>query len=169
MRRRRTNAQCRIFLALRRGKIHKTLLLRPVKTHTKISRCALLATAFILVLAAAAPAHAEENIGKLTGSLPVPAGLSKGDVKDAIVMSLSSREWGIKAKTDERVVGYLKHRSNEATVTLIYDATKIDIYCTGWAIDKKTGERKKPEIPEGWLKYIKGDIVKAFNRTVTSK
>lgn len=84
-------------------------------------------------------------------------------------MALSAREWGIKAKTDDRVVGYLKHRSSEATVTLIYNESKIDLFCVGWQIDKKTGVRGKPEQPKGWLNYIKGDITKIFNRTVSKK
>ena len=109
------------------------------------------------------------DMGQSAGSVPVPAGLSQTEVQDAIVMVLSARQWGVKEKTTERVVGYLKHRSNEATVTLIYDTSKIDIYCVGWKIDKKTGNREKPEQPAGWLKNIKGDLVKTFNRLATVK
>jgi hypothetical protein len=83
-------------------------------------------------------------------------------------MVLAARQWNIREKADGRVAGYLKHRSNEATVTLVYDATKVDVYCVGWAIDKKTGERKKPEQPKGWLKNIQSDLTKVFNRTLTS-
>lgn len=114
---------------------------------------------------------AAENseLGQSAGTVSVPAGVSKTEVRDAIVAALSDREWGIKEKTDDRVVGYLKHRSNEATVTLIYDQSKIDLFCVGYQIDKKTSAREKPEQPKGWLNNIKGDITKILNRTVSKK
>jgi hypothetical protein len=55
-------------------------------------------------------------------------------------------------------VAYLKHRSNEATLTLVYSATKVDLFCVGWKIDKNTGAHLKPEQPAGWLKYIREDL-----------
>ena len=84
-------------------------------------------------------------------------------------MSLGERGWGIKSNTGDRVVGYLKHRSNEAQLTLVYSTSKIEIFCVGWEINKNTGARVKPEIPKGWIKNIQADITKVLARTATSK
>ncbi len=107
------------------------------------------------------------ELGEHAGTVTAPEGLSQDDVKDAVVAALSGRRWGVRSTTDDRVTAYLRHRGNEATVTLIYDATKVDLYCVGWKIDKKTGERQKPEQPKGWLKNIQADIMKHFNRILT--
>ncbi len=150
------------------------------RIHSSISRLALLALAFGLGItttattasAAAATTSATASTdekGALFGSVAVPAGLSKSDVQDAIVGALLGREWGVKSKADGTVVAYLKHRSNEATVTITYDTAKVDIYCVGYQIDKKTGVREKPEQPTGWLKNIQGDLTKNFNRVVTHR
>ena len=117
----------------------------------------------------ASPALAAEDIGQSVASIPVPAGLSSADVQEAIVMTLAGRQWGIKSREADRVVGYLKHRSNEATVTLIYSTTQVELFCVGWQIDKRTGARQKPEQPRGWLKNIQVDLTKNLNRAVTQK
>jgi len=90
-------------------------------------------------------------------------------VQKAIVTALIGRKWDVKAKTGDRVVGYLKHRSNEATLTLVYDATKVELYCVGWQIDKKTGAREKPEQPERWLRNIQNDLPRFFSRMLATK
>jgi hypothetical protein len=143
-----------------------------IKSHTSalFARVATWALVLVLGLGTAGASYAAETAeskGELFGSVPVPAGLSKTAVQDAIVAVLLGRQWGVQSKDDGVVVGYLKHRSNEATVTLTYDTSKVDIYCVGYEIDKKTGVRKKPEQPKGWLKNIQGDLVKNFNRAAT--
>lgn len=110
---------------------------------------------------------AQDDRGTFFASVPVPSAVSKSELPDILVAVLQGREWGVKSKADGAVVGYLKHRSNEATVTLAYDGTKVDIYCVGYQIDKKTGERVKPEQPKGWLKNIQSDLTKRFNRGAT--
>lgn len=119
--------------------------------------------------AAAAPAPLGTERGEFFATVEVPSGLTANEVKEAIIMTLAGREWGVKERTDTQVVGYLKHRSNEAKVTLIYTTEKVDIYCVGWAIKKSTGERKGPEQPKGWLKYLQGDLTKKLNTAITTK
>jgi hypothetical protein len=85
-------------------------------------------------------------------------------VQEVAVQTLIGREWAVDSKSTGEVVGYLKHRSNEALVTLKYDATKVDIYWVGYEINKKTGERKKPEQPTGWLNNIKKDLAKRLTQ-----
>ena len=112
---------------------------------------------------------AADDLGQSVGSVTVPDTLKKEDVQEAIVASLTGRAWEVKEKTDERVVGYLKHRSNEATLTLVYTDKKVDLFCVGWSINSKTGERKKPELPNGWIGNIKSDLTKQLNRLTAKK
>lgn len=122
----------------------------------------------MLTVATARAADAEER-GVHFADVAVPEGLAAGEVKDAIVGVLIGRQWRVKSKSDSEVVGYLKHRSNEATVTMTYDTTKVSIYCVGYEINKKTGERKKPEQPAGWLKFLHQDLLKTMNTAISLK
>ncbi len=143
----------------------------PMKSLQITLRSFLVLAAFATAFFAQSKAVAadEADLGQPAGSVAVPEGLSAKEVQGAIIASLIGRQWTVQSKTDERVIGYLKHRSNEATLTLVYDATKIELYCVGWAINKKTGERQKPEQPEGWLKFIRGDIAKNLARSLVNK
>lgn len=134
-------------------------------------RCTFAVAAVALSLGAASPAVAAEgeDFGIPAGSVVVPDGLLPNEVQDAIVMTLARRHWIIKEKGDNRVVGYLRVRSTEATVTLIYRASKVELYCVGWDIDKKTGERKRPDQPTGWLSNIKTDLTKSLSRVTVNK
>ncbi len=125
--------------------------------------------AALVVLIPARSAFAASELGEAAGSVTVPAGVSKAAVQDAIVKALLGRQWDVKSKDSDKVVGYLKHRSNEATVTLVYSETKVDIFCVGYQIDKKTGAREKPEQPKGWLNNIRADLGKILNRPAESK
>ncbi len=107
-------------------------------------------------------ANENEELGEHFADIAVPAGLTKEEIQNAIVQALTSREWEIKQKTDRRVVGYLNHRGNEATVTMLLGADQVEIYCEGWAVNKRTGERIKPEQPRGWLKFLQRSLTKAF-------
>lgn len=145
----------------------------PMKSSSFFMRASLLLAALVLPLALVTPAQAGfediKETGDLIATVPVPAGFTAAEVQEAIVATLLGRQWGVKSKEDGRVIGYLKHRSNEAKVTLVYDASKVELYCIGWEIDKKTGIREKPEQPKGWLKNIQGDLTKNFNRITTQK
>ncbi|HVS51597.1 MAG TPA: hypothetical protein VHD62_04520 [Opitutaceae bacterium] len=121
-------------------------------------------------LAAAFPVFAVDNeLGESVGTVALPANVTPTEVKDAIVKAFTGREWGIKSQGSARVVGYLKHRSNEAQLTLVFDAQKVELFCLGWQIDKKTGAREKPELPKGWIGNIKSDLTKILNRITTTK
>jgi hypothetical protein len=141
-----------------------------MKVLTRLLQKSLLVAAFGLVFFVAPQASAQPaNAGTPVGSLVVPNRLTKDDVKDVVIMSLAGRGWGIQEKTDGKVVGYLKHRSNEATLTIIFDEKHVDLFCVGYEINKKTGERKKPELPNGWLNYIRGDLTKKLNQATATK
>lgn len=114
-------------------------------------------------------ARADEDIGELYGTIPVVSGLTAKDVQNAIILSLGDRGWNIQSRSDERVVGYLKHRANEATVTLDYNENEIVIHCVGYEINKKTGERKRPEQPKGWLGFLRKSINQRLSEILVSK
>jgi hypothetical protein len=125
---------------------------------------AALALCFVRVQAAES-----SELGQSAGTITVPAGLSKAQIRDAIVAAFAGRQWGVTSKTDDRVVGYLKHRTNEATVTMIFDEQRVEMYCVGWQVHKTTGAREKPEQPKGWLNNLRADLTKHLNRTASSK
>lgn len=129
---------------------------------------AAIATLLFTVLPAAAQT-AENELGESAWTLSVPSGLSASDVQNAIITALAGRQWNLKSKSDGQVVGYLKHRSNEATVTFVYDTTKIECFCVGWEINKKTGVRKGPEQPRNWLKNLQGDTTKNLTLATVGK
>lgn len=128
----------------------------------------LLACVSLLLGSLVSPVRAAAEAGKSFGSVAVPAGLSVTDVKEVIVVSLVQRTWTVAEKTDAKVVGTLKHRGIDATITLTFSASSVEIYCEGWKIDK-AGVRTKPDIPDGWAENIKKDINKRLNLAAARK
>jgi hypothetical protein len=148
------------------GQNHLQLL--PVKFSSHFVRAFVLLAALVLPLALITSAKAGvEDIretGELVATVQVPAGFTTAEVQEGVMATLLGRNWGVKSKEDGRVIAYLKLRSNEAKVTLVYDTAKVDIFCVGWEIDKKTGVREKPEQPTRWLDKIQADLTKHFSR-----
>ncbi|BET66197.1 hypothetical protein ASA1KI_11150 [Opitutales bacterium ASA1] len=123
-------------------------------------------------LASSAPACAqyeeeEADYGEFFERVPVPEGISKEELRDMVAVVLATRGWTIQQKTDRRVVGYLKHRGNEATATMLFTGDTVDIYCEGWAINK-SGQRTKPEQPRGWLGNLRKDLTRRFSTFVAT-
>lgn len=116
--------------------------------------------AVLLALGSVTPASAADDYGTLVATIPAPDGVSAGGIKNAIVSTLAGRLWTVTEKSEEKVVGYLKHRSNEATVTFLVKGDSIELYCAGYEINKNTGERKRPEQPTGWLNNLRKDLAK---------
>lgn len=127
----------------------------------RIRGCGLLA----VVALALAPtvARADKPAGALAFTVTVPAGkLSVQEVHDAVLAASINRQWEVKEDSTERIVIYLNHRKNEATVTYLVSDKSVEAYCEGYATNGK-GVRKKPEQPSGWLKNLKEDIGKQLN------
>jgi hypothetical protein len=125
---------------------------------------AVLATVFAVL---ASPALAEEK-GQPVGTLIVPDGLSTDEIKEAIALSFAGRGWTVKERTSSKVVGHINQRGNEAFLYVAYTKKEINLRCEGWEVSK-TGERKKPEIPKGWVDNIKKDITKRMNMKAATK
>ena len=139
-----------------------------MKTQFGFGRHALAAVIFAVV-ASVGWAAESTDLGQAAGNVSVPSGLSRAQVQTAAEQALIGRQWEVKSKADDRVVGYLKHRSNEATLSLVLTDKQVEIFCVGWQINKKTGVREKPEQPTGWIKYIKGDLTKIMARASGTK
>lgn len=121
-----------------------------------------------LGLASQTYAADEKPAGEPAGWVAIPDGYKKADVQQAITDVLAKRGWQIKETTDGKVVGYYRHHRNEATLTLLYDDKQITLVCEGYRIDRKTGERQKPQQPESWLKYVRQDLGKMLGSTTSS-
>ena len=125
---------------------------------------------FIFALIPAVGFSAEAiDLGQPAGSVMVPAGFSRAQVQTIVEKALLGRQWEVKSKADDKVVGYIKHRGNEATLTLVISDKQVDLFCVGWQINKKTGVHEKPEQPTGWLKYIRGDMAKLLAKAPATK
>lgn len=131
------------------------------KTMTS-SRSFLCAVVLFFGLSLPALAQDDEDLGERFDIVPIPEGLTKEDVRDVIARSFIDRGWTVKERSDTRVVGYLKQRGNEAEATFLYGPEQVEMYCKGWAINRR-GERVKPEQPRGWLGNLKKDITKGLN------
>jgi hypothetical protein len=122
---------------------------------------ALVSTVLLPVTAVAEEATSE--MGPLAFTVNVPEGkVSLKEVHTAVVTAAMGRKWTIKEDNDTKVVIYLLHRGRDATVTFLISEKSIEAYCVGYVVDK-TGNRKKPDKPDGWLNNLKQDITKLIN------
>ena len=135
-------------------------------TLLRTSVCAAFVTSAAVAFAALVPVPAPNSaadLGPLAFTIPVPEGrVSLKQVHAAVLQGAIGREWNVKQDTETKVIIYLLHRRNEATVTFLISATSVEAYCVGYAVDK-AGNRKKPEQPEGWLNNLRQDITKGIN------
>lgn len=132
-------------------------------TFSLRSRLSLVLAAVTLFLTASVTRADETPAGALAFTLDVPAGkLSTKEVHDVVVSASIAREWTVKEDGTERVVIYLNHRKNEATVTYLISDKQVQAYCEGYATNGK-GTRKGAEQPTGWLNNLKKDISKGLN------
>jgi hypothetical protein len=145
----------------------------PVAQALRIFRSPLLALAVLVWMAmgpcaAAADDTANADIGLLAFTIPVPEGkLTLKQIHDAVLRGVLNREWTVKEDNETKLVAYLLHRKNEATVTFQLTEKSVEAYCLGFEVDKN-GTRKKPEQPTGWLKFLKKDITKAITEAALS-
>lgn len=104
--------------------------------------------------------------GVMAFTIEVPGDkLSLKEVHDIVMRASIGRTWGVKEDSDNRIVIYLNHRKNEATVTYLLTEKLVRAYCEGYATNGK-GARKGPEQPTSWLNYLKKDINKGLNEAV---
>lgn len=101
--------------------------------------------------------------GQFVGAVAVPASLGLPETKAAALATLIAHSWQIHEQRDDRVIGYLNHRGHEALVTLICRDTTVEIYCVGYRVNKRSGERLAPEMPNGWIRNIQTTL----NRNLT--
>jgi hypothetical protein len=119
-----------------------------------------------------APAHATETPeGELAFSIEVPPQLTAQEVNKTVVMASMGRDWTIKEDAVGRVVIYLNHRNNEATVTYLISDKQIQAYCVGYRFYSKgtSNESKSPSQPKGWLGNLNRDITKGLQQAAYLK
>jgi hypothetical protein len=118
--------------------------------------------------ASSSPPSSFKPAGTQVGTLRLANGMDSARVQDLICGVLFAREWEVKEKANDHVVGHIKHRSSEAVLTLVFDSELIQIYCEGWKIDKKSGSHIKPQLPDGWIENIRDDLTKRLAQTSTA-
>jgi hypothetical protein len=104
---------------------------------------------------------ADDNIGTNVASIPVSSKLNEADVESAIVQSLTARKWIVRDKSDGEIVAHYSRGNNVATLTIRYDASKIDIYAVGQA--------RGGGLPMRWIENLKKDIDVYLGRMLLSK
>ncbi len=119
----------------------------------------LFSVSFALGLITAAHAADDADYGALWGSVIIPDGLGKDDVKKGTLMAAAGRGWVIKDKSSsDKIILFREEGAWVSNVVLTYDKTEMKIYHKS----AKGGKSREPS----WLKYLKQDIQK--NLTVAS-
>jgi len=106
--------------------------------------------------------------GTEVGTLDIPAGLSTEEVREVLVISVFARDYTLQDKGERHVVGYLNHRGHEATLSFVIRPNVITIYCEGYAVNSR-GERRRPEVPHGWINNLRNDITKRMALKLVTK
>lgn len=96
-------------------------------------------------------------------TIPVPeARVALTQAHAAVLQGAIGRQRGVTQDTEIEVVVCPLQRKNEATVAFPISENRVEAYCVGYRVDKSE-DRKKPEKPEGWLKYSRQDIATRIN------
>lgn len=116
----------------------------------------LLAVTFTLGLAPSLRAADTADYGLHWGSIIVPDGLSKDQVKKEILMAAVNRGWTIVDKSsNDKIAIHHEAGSWVSNVVFTYDKKEVQIY-------HHSTKKGKPQVPS-WLDNLKKDIVKNLN------
>jgi hypothetical protein len=113
----------------------------------------------MLAITTFAPTGHAQDERDFAGTVLVPDGLDASDVRDAIAITLASREWQVEAKESDHVVGYIKHRTREVTLTLAFDTKQIFLYSDGKVVNAMS-EKIRRDPAKGWVDNIIKDLKK---------
>ncbi len=114
---------------------------------------ALLLTLTVLV---AAPAHALQPIQDIEGS-PIPQGLTKTQIKKAIIRAGAKRNWIIRESTPGEMEGLLNVRKHIVKVDIRYDRNEYSItYKASANMKHKAGLIHKKY--NAWVQNLNTDI-----------
>lgn len=133
-----------------------------MKKLTKTLAGALCVLGLIAALAIAPAAKAaDENIGTIVASIQVSPKLDKTDAASAIGDCLVARHWLVRDKTDGQIIAYYERGDNACTLTIRYDAARIDIFAVGKA--------RGGGLPMRWIERLKADINQALSARLLTK
>ncbi len=100
--------------------------------------------------------------GTPAGTIAVPDGLDRADVRHAIVEGSSVRGWLVKSQDDGKIVVTYQKSSWIAKLTLIYDRAQIDFY-------SDSTRNGKPKLPKSWIDNLKDDITQKLRAAKAMK
>lgn len=133
-----------------------------MKSLTQAVRYTVAALAFAFALAAMPTAQAaDENIGLNVASIPVSTKLTKSDVEQSLQHCLVARRWLVREKTDGEIVAFYSRGNNVCTLTIRYDAEKIEIFAVGQA--------RGGGLPMRWIERLKLDITQDLSTRLVTK
>ncbi|MFT3830638.1 MAG: hypothetical protein QM691_13125 [Opitutaceae bacterium] len=133
-----------------------------MKTLFRGLRVGFFAAEFLLVLGFAPALHAaEEYVGTSVATIAVSPKLNETDVESAITQSLTARKWIVRDKSDGQIVAHYERGKNVATLTIRYDAAKIEIFAVGQA--------RGGGLPMRWIENLRKDIDVFLGRAVLTK
>jgi len=136
----------------------------PLRYTSLFSRLAVVAVALFCFSSSAVRAQDVKPVGQLAFTIQVPEHkLALKQVHDIVLGASIGRGWIVKEDAPDRIVVYLNHRKNEATVTYLVNEATVTAYCEGWKTNGH-GVRKGPAQPKGWLKYLENDILKGLHK-----
>lgn len=92
------------------------------------------------------------------GSVEMPAGLSPGDVRRAILAALHHRGWTVESVQPGSIVAHLLHHHVDATLTLQYGPARVDIYAESYLVGHHAEDRIVPFVRGDWIRNLEHDI-----------
>jgi len=93
--------------------------------------------------------------GHSVGKVTLPSGYSLEQVRKAAIQAALAREWELIKDSPDQLIIHLEHRGYDSTITILMEATSIELYSDSYKVKK--GNRT-PEDPEKWIKNLKKDI-----------
>lgn len=106
---------------------------------------------------AAVPAAVESAkiAGHSVGKVTLPSGYTLEQVRKAAIQAALAREWELVKDSPDQLIIHLEHRGYDSTITIVMEATNIELFSDSYKVKKNN---RIPEDPEKWIKNLKKDI-----------
>lgn len=106
---------------------------------------------------AAVPAAVEsvKIAGHSVGKVTLPSGYTLEQVRKAAIQAALAREWELVKDSPDQLIIHLEHRGYDSTITIVMEATSIELFSDSYKVKKNN---RIPEDPEKWIKNLKKDI-----------
>ncbi|MGH7996846.1 MAG: hypothetical protein ACREFX_10880 [Opitutaceae bacterium] len=94
------------------------------------------------------------------GSVALPPALSPGGAQRAIFAALANRQWTVVSVTPGVIVAHLLHRHIDATLTIRYSSSRVDIYAESYLVGHHPQDRILPYVRRDWIHNLEHDIAR---------